>query len=270
MNQIIKSNQPLTEQHYQYFIYQLLRGIKWMHSAGVLHRDLKPGNLLVNSDCELRVSFIALTHKICDFGLARGVATSKFINTEYVATRYYRAPEVVLAPTNYSKAIDMWSVGCIFGELLLGRVMFKGKDYVDQLQKVFNVLGTPEDLLLGSLCSSRVMKYIQSWPKKQKMPLNQVFPNADPSCFSLISGLLEFNPKKRLSAEEALAHPYLSAYHHVQDEPSHPHLFDVSFEQAQSIDEIKKLIAETVLEHKKLKSLPRGSNPCSPTLSKPM
>ena len=95
LNQIIKSNQQLTEQHYQYFIYQLLRGLKWIHSANVLHRDLKPGNLLVNSDCELR---------ICDFGLARGVANTQFINTEYVATRYYRAPEVVLSPTSYSKA----------------------------------------------------------------------------------------------------------------------------------------------------------------------
>jgi serine/threonine protein kinase len=114
------------------------------------------------------------------------------------------------------------------------------------------------------------MKYIQSWPKRTKMPMSQVFPNADHDCFSLIAALLEFNPKKRLTAEEALAHPYLSAYHHPADEPSHPHVFDVGFEAAQSIDEIKKLIAQTVLEHKKLKALPRGSNPGTPTLSKPI
>ncbi|KAJ3017575.1 UNVERIFIED_CONTAM: Mitogen-activated protein kinase, partial [Siphonaria sp. JEL0065] len=98
LNQIIKSGQVLTDQHYQYFTYQLLRGLKWMHSADVVHRDLKPGgNLLVNSDCEL---------KICDFGLARSVAsaTGQFVNTEYVATRYYRAPEVVLSPKHYSKS----------------------------------------------------------------------------------------------------------------------------------------------------------------------
>ncbi|KAJ1556711.1 Mitogen-activated protein kinase, partial [Cladochytrium tenue] len=94
---IIKSGQQLTDQHYQYFLYQILRGLKWMHSADIVHRDLKPGNLLVNSDCEL---------KICDFGLARGVgsATGPFVNTEYVATRYYRAPEVVLSPKHYTKA----------------------------------------------------------------------------------------------------------------------------------------------------------------------
>lgn len=121
LNQILKSGQQLTSQHYQYFLYQILRGLKWMHSANILHRDLKPGNLLVNSDCELR---------ICDFGLARGetVDSGPLTNTEYVATRYYRAPEVVLSPKHYSKAIDLWSVGCIFGEMLIGKVLFKGGD----------------------------------------------------------------------------------------------------------------------------------------------
>lgn len=102
------------------------------------------------------------------------------------------------------------------------------------------------------------------------MPLSAVFPEADSSAHSLIENLLEFNPKKRFSAEQALAHPYLSAYHQPHDEPSHPSVFDVTFEQAQSIDDIKKLIVQTVNEHKKLRSLPRGSNPCSPMHSKPM
>lgn len=121
LHQIIKSQQQLTDQHFQFFTYQILRGLKWMHGAGIVHRDLKPGNLLVNSDCELR---------ICDFGLARGSpsANSPFINTEYVATRYYRAPEVILAPHRYSKALDIWSVGCILGEMMLGKVVFRGSN----------------------------------------------------------------------------------------------------------------------------------------------
>ncbi|GME78588.1 unnamed protein product [Ambrosiozyma monospora] len=106
MHQIIRSNQPLTDSHYQSFIYQILCGLKYIHSADVLHRDLKPGNLLVNADCEL---------KICDFGLARGYSSDPEKNqgflTEYVATRWYRAPEIILSFQGYTKAIDMWSVG---------------------------------------------------------------------------------------------------------------------------------------------------------------
>ena len=132
LHQIIRSEQPLSDAHYQYFIYQICRGLKYIHSANVLHRDLKPGNLLVNADCEL---------KICDFGLARGLTdaqdagfmTGTFLFTcsyflEYVATRWYRAPEIMLAFRNYTKAIDMWSVGCILAELLGGKPLFKGRD----------------------------------------------------------------------------------------------------------------------------------------------
>jgi mitogen-activated protein kinase 7 len=123
LHSIIRSQQPLSDQHYQFFIYQICRGLKYIHSAEVLHRDLKPGNLLVNADCEL---------KICDFGLARGVLPPPEQNggflTEYVATRWYRAPEVMLSFRSYSKAIDMWSVGCILAELLGGTPLFKGRD----------------------------------------------------------------------------------------------------------------------------------------------
>lgn len=123
MHQIIRSGQPLTDAHYQSFIYQILCGLKYIHSADVLHRDLKPGNLLVNADCEL---------KICDFGLARGYSSIPEKNTgfltEYVATRWYRAPEIMLSFQSYTKAIDVWSIGCILAELLGGKPIFKGKD----------------------------------------------------------------------------------------------------------------------------------------------
>lgn len=123
LHQIIRSEQPLTDSHFQYFVYQVCRGLKYIHSANVLHRDLKPGNLLVNADCEL---------KICDFGLARGFSDQPESNagfmTEYVATRWYRAPEIMLSFRSYTKAIDMWSVGCIFAELLGGKPLFKGRD----------------------------------------------------------------------------------------------------------------------------------------------
>ncbi|KAJ3074540.1 Mitogen-activated protein kinase [Podochytrium sp. JEL0797] len=243
LNQIVKSGQVLTDQHFQYFIYQLLRGLKWMHSADVVHRDLKPGNLLVNSDCEL---------KICDFGLARSVgsATGQFVNTEYVATRYYRAPEVVLSPKHYSKSLDIWSVGCILGELMLGKILFKGSDYIDQLQKVFEVIGTPPDSALTPLCSSRVLRHLRSWPHHAKMDLKRLFPKSDPQALSLFSRLLEFSPDTRITAEQALKHPYLSAFHQPDDEPNCPKLFDFAFESAQSIEDIMKLISAEVKSFK--------------------
>ncbi|KAI9350580.1 kinase-like domain-containing protein [Zopfochytrium polystomum] len=244
LNQIIKSRQALSDQHYQYFVYQILRGLKWMHSADIVHRDLKPGNLLVNSDCEL---------KICDFGLARGVGSAEgpFINTEYVATRYYRAPEVVLSPKHYTKALDIWSVGCIFGELINGKILFKGKDYIDQLQRIFEILGTPNDPSLTRLCTPRVLKYLRSWKRYEKVNLAHVFPKTEAAGIDLIDRLLTFNPDDRITAEEALAHPYLASYHQPDEEPNHPEKFDFSFEAAQTIEDIKKLIIEEVKSFKR-------------------
>ena len=163
LHAIIRSGQPLSDAHFQSFIYQTLCGLKYIHSASVLHRDLKPGNLLVNADCEL---------KICDFGLARGFETDPELAkqagagfmTEYVATRWYRAPEIMLSFQNYTTAIDIWSVGCILAELLGGRPIFKGRDYVDQLNQILHYLGTPSEETLRRVGSPRAQDYIRSLP----------------------------------------------------------------------------------------------------------
>lgn len=121
MHRVIRT-QDLSDDHCQYFIYQTLRALKAMHSANVLHRDLKPSNLLLNANCDL---------KVCDFGLARSAASSddnSGFMTEYVATRWYRAPEIMLTFKEYTKAIDVWSVGCILAEMLNGKPLFPGKD----------------------------------------------------------------------------------------------------------------------------------------------
>ena len=132
LHRIIYSKQKLSIDHVQYFIYQVLRGLKYIHSADVIHRDLKPSNLLVNSNCDL---------KICDFGLARGINEAHaegrggtMLLTEYVVTRWYRAPEIMLACHEYSKPIDLWSVGCIFAELIQRKPYFPGDDYIDQVR----------------------------------------------------------------------------------------------------------------------------------------
>ncbi|KAJ3261990.1 Mitogen-activated protein kinase [Boothiomyces macroporosus] len=249
LHQIIRSQQPLTDSHYQYFIYQICKGLKYIHSAQVLHRDLKPGNLLVNADCEL---------KICDFGLARGISDSPEQHagfmTEYVATRWYRAPEIMLSFKSYTKAIDMWSVGCIMAELLGGKPLFKGRDYVDQLNQILAVCGTPDDETLSRIGSERAQTYVRSLARSPKVPFSQIFPDVSPDAIDLLNRLLTFDPAKRISVEDALRHPYLSAYHDEECEPDHDEVFDFSFESTDSMQVMKELLKKEIMDHKAIKS----------------
>lgn len=120
------------------------RGLKYVHSAGVIHRDLKPSNILVNENCDL---------KICDFGLAR-IQDPQM--TGYVSTRYYRAPEIMLTWQKYDIEVDIWSAGCIFAEMLEGKPLFPGKDHVNQFSIITDLLGTPPDDVIKTICSENV------------------------------------------------------------------------------------------------------------------
>jgi len=120
------------------------RGLKYVHSAGVVHRDLKPSNILVNENCDL---------KICDFGLAR-IQDPQM--TGYVSTRYYRAPEIMLTWQKYDVEVDIWSAGCIFAEMLEGKPLFPGKDHVNQFSIITELLGTPPDDVIQTICSENV------------------------------------------------------------------------------------------------------------------
>jgi len=238
---IVRSGQPLTDAHFQSFIYQILCGLKYIHSANVLHRDLKPGNLLVNADCEL---------KICDFGLARGFSVDPEENagymTEYVATRWYRAPEIMLSFQSYTKAIDVWSVGCILAELLGGRPFFKGRDYVDQLNQILHILGTPNEETLSRIGSPRAQEYVRNLPFMAKRPFPSLFPNANPDALDLLDHMLAFDPSSRIDVETALEHPYLHIWHDASDEPGCPTTFNFDFEVVEDVIEIRKLILDEV------------------------
>ncbi|CCH41540.1 Mitogen-activated protein kinase [Wickerhamomyces ciferrii] len=251
-------SQRLTDDHVQYFIYQILRGLKALHSANVIHRDLKPSNLLLNANCDL---------KICDFGLARideqkqgnyaNSPENKNINmmTEYVATRWYRAPEIMLTASKYTTAIDVWSVGCILAELLMGNPLFPGKDYRNQLILIFQVLGTPTGEDYQSIKSKRAREYIRSLQFYKKVPFERILPYANPLAIDLLSKMLTFDPRKRITVAEALEHPYLTTYHDPTDEPDAPPIPKEFFEFDQvkdqlSVPELKKMLYDEIMNRK--------------------
>lgn len=247
LHQIIVSSQQLTEDHIKVFIYQIIRGLKYLHSAGIIHRDMKPGNLLVNSNCLL---------KICDFGFARVIEPDP--NTPMtleVVTQYYRAPELLAGCNHYDTSIDMWSVGCIFAELLGRKILFEASSQSIQLDMITDLLGTPSLDDVKHITSRESIKNLLSCHKRQS--LHKLYNLSSKSTISheavhLLSQLLIFNPEKRISCVDALFHPFLEdgriRYHtflcsccntmlirgreFASDlEPSASELFDFSYEK---------------------------------------
>ncbi|PVF93468.1 Pkinase-domain-containing protein [Serendipita vermifera] len=246
LHRVIRT-QELSDDHCQYFIYQTLRALKALHSANILHRDLKPSNLLLNANCDL---------KLCDFGLARSAHpppgyqdTAANFMTEYVATRWYRAPEIFFLET-YTKAIDLWSVGCILAEMLSGKPLFPGRDYHHQLSIILDALGTPSLDDFYSISSHRSREYIRALPFRKKKPFAQMFEGKNPLALDFLEQLLTFNPKRRIDIEGALAHPYLEPYHDPGDEPTAPALdpsfFDFDYQKDITKEQLKVLIFEEV------------------------
>ncbi|KAJ7918268.1 kinase-like domain-containing protein [Mycena leptocephala] len=241
LQRLIYTPQNLTDHHIQYFVHQALEALKLIHSADIIHRDLKPANLLSsNGNCDL---------KVCDFGLARSVTSSSASDgamSEYVATRWYRAPEIMLSLAMYSKAIDMWAIGCILAELISKRPLFPGRDYHNQL----NLVLYPADIL--AIKSERSREYIRALPLRQSKNFSTLYPQASLNAIDFLSKALMFNPMERLTVGEALQHPYLSDYHDLDDEPiiaapdpSYFH-FDLDIEVL-TIDKLKVLLYEEVL-----------------------
>jgi serine/threonine protein kinase len=247
LHQVIKANDDLTPEHHQFFLYQMLRGLKYIHSARVFHRDLKPKNILANSDCKL---------KICDFGLARpafnDMPTTVFW-TDYVATRWYRAPELCGSFfAKYSPAIDIWSIGCIFAEILLGKPLFPGRNVVHQLELITDLLGTPSPEVIQKVRNEKARRFLSNMRKKPGIPFEQHFPRADPGALRLLRRLLAFDPAERPTAEEALADPYFAGLSQPSREPSAQPISKLAFEferRKLGVDEVRELIYREVLEY---------------------
>ncbi|NXY10939.1 MK15 kinase, partial [Pteruthius melanotis] len=255
LHAVIKKGNLLKDIHKCYILYQLLKATKFIHSGNVIHRDQKPSNILLDAQCCV---------KLCDFGLARSLCQLSEDQptpalTEYVATRWYRAPEILLASRNYTKGVDMWSIGCILGEMLLGKPLFPGTSTMNQIEQILRVIPapSPEDILaLQSEYKASVINHMSS---RQRVAFEEIFPSSTPlPALDLLKKLLVFNPDKRLTAEEALRHPYVNRFHCPSREPSLD--FDVILPLGDdvqlSVAEYRNKLYELILE-KKSKSLPK-------------
>jgi len=232
----------LEEVHKQYIMYQSCKALMYMHSANLVHRDMKPANLLLNAECLM---------KVADFGLARslkrGAAASdagwplpadaselleidgEDILTDYVATRWYRAPEILVGSDKYGIEVDMWSLGCIFGEMLAGKPVFNGTSTLNQIEKIVDKIGMPDEDTIAHMKSPFAKSMIDNLPpavgkkgpksyEEQLQAWATTYPDASADAVDIMTRLMQFDPTQRLTAREGLTHPYCVQFHDEQTE----------------------------------------------------
>ena len=266
LHRVIYSRQELTDEHIQYFIYQILRGTLYFHSAKVIHRDLKPANILANKNCDL---------KICDFGLDHGklkdddktvqnLIDNPSLPIEYSnsviyddskrelndrnISRWYRAPEAILSPDSYDKPVDIWSIGCILAELLGRQPLFPADNNLDELQKIISVLGSPSEADLDFITDEKIKNFMQRLAKRTKQSFNLMFSNANPVALDLLGKMLTFNPKERYTVEQCISHPYFEGLHDPEQEPTAESTFDFSFDkESLTKEKLRSMIYEQSL-----------------------
>ncbi|ESN98807.1 hypothetical protein HELRODRAFT_66928, partial [Helobdella robusta] len=209
LHNVIKKGDILQDIHVRFVMYQLFKALKYLHSGNVIHRDLKPSNVLLNSECQV---------KMCDFGLARSLSQIPVDEegspnlTEYIATRWYRAPEILLASHRYTAGIDQWSMGCILGEMFLGKPLFPGSSTLNQLERIMSIIDRPSQKDIESMQSDYGATVTEATSIVYRS-LEELFPARDEDGFHMLKNLLQFNPDKRLTSDQALKHPYVFKFH---------------------------------------------------------
>ena len=205
----------LEEVHRQYIVYQTLKALWYMHSAQLVHRDMKPSNLLLNSECLVKVADFGLARSLLDDGGVDEGGPSDNVLTDYVATRWYRAPEILLGSSRYGLPVDMWSLGCILGEMLGGKPIFPGTSTLDQIEKVCETLGRPTDGEVAAMQSPFAATMLDSivCPPPPGKGWAARFPDASDAARDLLAQLMRFEPDARVGARDALGHPYCADFH---------------------------------------------------------
>lgn len=228
----------LLDVHHRYIFWQLLCALKYLHSANIVHRDLKPQNLFINSDASI---------KLGDFGLARVVDTETAPEdlTDYIATRWYRAPEILFGSSSYSFGVDMWAAGCILAELISGRPLFPGSSTMDQLERIIAFTGPLSPTEIESMDSTFTQTMLSNLSySRPRFTLEEKLEGAPPDAIDLIKRLISFDPKNRPTAEECLEHPYVAQFHSPSKEISAPGPIEMSLSDSEkhSIREYRNAI----------------------------
>jgi len=318
LKKLCRTDLTLTPLHVDTLFYNLLLGLKYLHSAGIYHRDLKPDNCLVNQDCSV---------KICDFGLARAIGEAhpgkenladcagelkqgqvdlpappkcrqrlKRHLTGHVVTRWYRPPELILLQEDYTEAIDVWSAGCIYAELLgmlQGTMLhdrgplfpgsscfplspnnspvhgesaerkYRTRGAHDQLGMIFRLLGTPSDSDIDALERNDAKTYVRSFQKCQGEGLVSRFPSVGPEPLALLGEMLRFAPEQRGTVPQALENPLFAEIRDAPKETTAPERISLVFEQEQDLDEarLRELFIEELRRHKVARD-GDGGGPC--------
>ncbi|TFK24462.1 Pkinase-domain-containing protein [Coprinopsis marcescibilis] len=197
-----QNRNPITPALVKKFTHQLISGLAYCHAHRILHRDLKPQNLLINKENNL---------KLADFGLARAFGIPMRTYTHEVVTLWYRAPEVLLGGRHYSTSLDMWSVGCIFAEMAMqGAPLFPGDSEIDQIFKIFRIMGTPNEQIWPGV--SQLPDYKPTFPQWSRQELTKVVPALDEVGLDILKRTLTYDSAQRISAKRALLHPYFDNY----------------------------------------------------------